>query len=278
MLTYKQYYYLKEQFILESFKDVLIIWSKSNDKEEVKLYIDKFKSLRSKNQLEGENKDISNWMNKDFNDFKDYVNKKEEEYQEKIPLKKKAVESDSPTIFENDLVFVKYVKNKNASCKLGSDADWCVSKQNHSYWEQYSEDNDMTFYYIERKNKKNDETDKYMINVYSTSHYENLKSMSDEEREEKAREDINYVFYMNDKMACQIWDKKNNNVSDDFSSIIRELKIDEDIFKSIVDENIGHIKVGDKLIKYKLENGVRVFRNIDISNTNISQLPDFATA
>lgn len=146
MKTFGQY-----RLVLESFSDFrkLYIMKYNIPQDEVDSYIEKYKKLNNNRQLKTPENDIGYWIQmNDFEEFKNFVDAKETEHLAKQPLKKLAKMEDAPIVFQNDAAIVYKILSKAASCKLGSDTDWCITKGHQSYYEQYTRKGANQFYFI----------------------------------------------------------------------------------------------------------------------------------
>lgn len=143
--------FLNEQLILESFSDAKRIWSiNGNDNDKIDEYIKLFKELKDKNQLSGEQKDISYWIKKDFDVFMNFIDRSQVEYELKSLSKVKS--NERVKVFENDKCVVYNILTHNAACKYGAGTRWCITQSNDDHWISYHEQNHVNFYFIIQKN------------------------------------------------------------------------------------------------------------------------------
>jgi len=140
--------------LLESFKDFK---RKKLDEGvgEVKLgeFINRFKTLKDKNILSGQEKDISYWIKRPFHDFFNYVTEQEDELKKRDASKSikkfnvNAIKKDENVdlIYFEDGIVAFGVRNFEGAAKWGSQTtDWCVTKDDGHY-ESYTEDSVFVF-------------------------------------------------------------------------------------------------------------------------------------
>jgi hypothetical protein len=82
---------------------------------------------------------------------------------------RKAVEEAGPTkselreaadyevVYEDDAVQVAQIRNKEASCMLGSGTDWCISKYEHDHYEDYTEKGAEFYFFLGKEWADRDE-------------------------------------------------------------------------------------------------------------------------
>jgi len=105
--------------------------------------------LFHKYQHKLDNKDINSYKN--FTELRDTLfeidrDKNKSKRQEKLEIKTEG----GRKIYEDNQCVVIYVKDKAASCFYGSGTKWCITMENHDYFEDYQSEN-IIFYFILRK-------------------------------------------------------------------------------------------------------------------------------
>ena len=139
------------------------------DKPQVDVYIDKFKALSNKQKLSGDEKNIDTWAKKVFSEFSDFVYAKEDELAvvakkkaEKIAQKKDQGHSIDITTPEQRSAGWNIIipLDKEASCYHGTGTDWCVSKREHDYFNEYFHDNNVNLIFC-----LNDKKEKWAIAI-----------------------------------------------------------------------------------------------------------------
>lgn len=168
MITFKQF------LLLESFSDAKRIWmSTERNYDQKDLIIDKaiadFKLLKDKHIISAPMSDISFWIKKGSNEFLNFITKTQIEYEKKRPLKTKMKPEDAEVVFENENAIVYFIKTKAAACKLGAASDWCISKEKHDYYEEYSEKGTQFYFLSIKDSVKNVNNDfkQLAITVYA---------------------------------------------------------------------------------------------------------------
>ena len=128
-----------KSFIDEDYKTTALKFVASGiDKAQVDDYILKFKELSNKQKLAGDEKNIDFWAKKPFSNFKEFVDKKQVEVT-KSSVKKDSGKSIDITTPEqrSDGWNIIIPLDKESSCYHGTGTDWCVSKREHDYFNQY---------------------------------------------------------------------------------------------------------------------------------------------
>ena len=128
-----------KSFIDEDYKTTALKFVASGiDKAQVDDYIKKFKELSNKQKLAGDEKNIDFWAKKTFSNFKEFVDKKQVEVT-KSSVKKDSGKSIDITTPEQRSAGWNIIipLNKESSCYHGTGTDWCVSKREHDYFNQY---------------------------------------------------------------------------------------------------------------------------------------------
>jgi hypothetical protein len=139
------------EFIFEDYKTAKLAFVNSGaDPSDVDQTINQFKQLSQKNQLAPNEKNIDLWPKQGFDKFKSFV-------QSKVTtptltqVKRKRLPGRSHNLFENDNWLIVIPLDKDASCFHGKNTDWCTTKVNQSYFEQYFYDREVTLIYCLNK-------------------------------------------------------------------------------------------------------------------------------
>jgi hypothetical protein len=111
----------------------------------VKDYLSKFKSLRDKNKLSGDEKNIDLWAKKSFEDFQKAVDKLSE-VKTKTEKKKEARTEGAKLIAENDGWKVYEISNHKAAMAYGADTKWCITEADGRQYNSHSDTNNI--YYL----------------------------------------------------------------------------------------------------------------------------------
>jgi len=115
------------------------------DEPLVKDYLSKFKSLRDKNKLSGDEKNIDLWAKKSFEDFQKAVDKLSE-VKTKTEKKKEARTEGAKLIAENDGWKVYEITSHKAAMLYGSDTKWCITEADGRQYNSHSDTNNI--YYL----------------------------------------------------------------------------------------------------------------------------------
>jgi len=149
------------------------------DKDLVKEYLKKFKSLRDQNRIPegnphiGNNKDIDVWGKRGFEAFKNFVDEISEtksKTKQKKSIHKEAQKIDGATLVaENDEWLVYFVFEYEAAKLLGS-RNWCIVRDENT-WDEYDRGDGeyvvSNFYFVLAKDRPEDEWHKIAIQVDS---------------------------------------------------------------------------------------------------------------
>ena len=158
-----------KSFIDEDFKTTASKFVASGvDKDQVDVYIKKFRELSNKQKLAGDEKNIDFWSKKAFSEFSDFVDKKETEVADvanKKAEKKNPGKSEDITTPEQRSAGWNIIipLDKTASCYQGnkdSMSDWCVSKREHEYFNKYFYDDNSNLIFC-----LNDKKEKWAIEI-----------------------------------------------------------------------------------------------------------------
>jgi hypothetical protein len=124
------------EFILEGYKEAHAEFLNQSDPWTVKDTISKFKKLVNQNQIEGEYRNIDTWRKKGFVDFLNFVNDISQN-PTKTSIKRKKVEGNKVTVYQDDNITAIMPLTKEASCNLGRHSNWCTSKPHVKQWEYH---------------------------------------------------------------------------------------------------------------------------------------------
>jgi hypothetical protein len=112
--------------------------------------ITQFRTLVSKNQVKGNERNIDWWRKQGWEPFSKFVSQKSQQ-PTKTQVKRQKVAGRSITIMENDQWLVVIPLDKEASCFHGKNSDWCTTKQFQPYFEQYFYNREVTLIYCLQK-------------------------------------------------------------------------------------------------------------------------------
>jgi len=179
MNSFIQHYNL----ILESFKDAQIKWSVNNDQTEVKDYIDLYKKLKQNKGIFRQVsstynfniEDISQWINKDFNEFKAFIDNIKS-FKSKSQVTKDVKLSGADKVFENEYVTIVTPKTHKASCYYGSGTKWCTTAKSSDYWDEYNNDGVKFYYILHKQLPSNNDMYKVAIASFKSIYGFNMES------------------------------------------------------------------------------------------------------
>jgi hypothetical protein len=129
---------LRELFLIDGYKEAQSEFSKLGRPESVKDMISKFRQLVDRNQVQGEERNIDVWRRKGWYEFQRFVFDKSQEQSKTQKKKLVKREEDAVTVFEQNNITGIMPLNKNASINIGRHSDWCTTKAEHKYWEEYT--------------------------------------------------------------------------------------------------------------------------------------------
>jgi len=130
--------FLRELFLIDGYKEAQIDFSKYGRPEQVKDMISKYRQLVDRNQVQGAERNIDAWRKKGWYEFQRYVFDKSQEHSKTQKKKLVKREEDAVTVFERNNITGVMPLNKNASINIGRHSDWCTTKAEHKYWEEYT--------------------------------------------------------------------------------------------------------------------------------------------
>lgn len=134
----------------ESFGDAQIVFSRTNDANEVKATLEKFRKLAQQNKLSGDQKDITKWIKRPFSELKQLVQSVAEvlSKRELKTLGKK----DSVKLTDTPEWLVIAPLTTEASQYYGKGTKWCTSgKQNNYFHNYFINDNIVLIYFISKQ-------------------------------------------------------------------------------------------------------------------------------
>jgi len=135
--------------------------------DDIEMYLDKFKTLKQRQLLRGEESDILKWGKNKWEDFKKFVDDQESKVAQ-VDVGKKA-EKDATKVFENDKVLVVSPHTHEASKKYGKGSRWCVSSESTStHWDSYRSQGAVFYFFL---SKHYPDREKYSkVAIYALPH------------------------------------------------------------------------------------------------------------
>ena len=121
------------------------------DTASVQKTIADFKQLVTRNQIKDVNqKNIDWWAKQGWDKFNQFVNQAAA-IPSKTQVVRKKLPGQSINLVDNANWFIVVPLDKEASCFHGKNSDWCTTKTNQSYFEQYFYDKQVTLIYCFNK-------------------------------------------------------------------------------------------------------------------------------
>lgn len=148
--------------IVEGYKEVAQKFSQTTDPNEVKKFIDAYKDLVNRNQVQGNERNIDWWGKQGWANFVKFVRAKNQQ-QSQTQQKQRKQAGNSHTLAETPDWLIVVPLDKEASCFHGKDTDWCTTKPQHDYFEKYFRDDSVTLIYFLQKKTGN----KWAMAVYN---------------------------------------------------------------------------------------------------------------
>lgn len=144
---------LFEHILNESFKDAQRVFAQQADPQEVNSVLTDFKTLAQQGKIQGDDRDITKWMKRPFDQLKSTVN-----IAKQTPSNKEAKKSAGQDALKlPDVAGWKVIipKSKEASCKYGAGTQWCVAAtKTRNYFNDYFNDSNVTLIYFINANTK----------------------------------------------------------------------------------------------------------------------------
>jgi hypothetical protein len=131
---------------------------KGIEKSKVKDALERFKKLRDRNKLKGDEKNIDFWGSKPFKEFKERIEDLEktktstEKKKGKVDLRENIPGAEFIT--ENDEWTVYEITTNEASHKLGQGTEWCIKHEKSEHWNIYDSDNTIYFLISKTRDQK----------------------------------------------------------------------------------------------------------------------------
>ena len=229
-------------------KSLLHSDSKPNNND-VNDYINKFKELIKKQIINGKEKDIHGFWrklptDKIWESFQQFVNNKANEISKNSELNN----SGEKIILRDDNQWLILIPlNKAASCYYGTNTDWCISKRNQNYFEEYFYENKSILIFIINKLQKKKWAIDYHKNDMATIIYNQLNN------------EINYEIFKTQT-------KNEINVNDILDQVDRKYKLIIKYQNLLVDAYNEAIKTHNRNIE--LENAFQYDLNDKEVNNN----------
>lgn len=136
--------------LVEGYKEVTQKFAQEAEAEQVKKAIAQYRDLVDRNQVQGNERNIDWWGKQGWERFRTFVNAKSQQPSQTQQKKRKKT-GNSHTLAENDRWLIVVPLDKDASCFHGKGTDWCTTKPDHDYFEQYFLNDSVTLIYFLQK-------------------------------------------------------------------------------------------------------------------------------
>ena len=142
------------EFIFEGYPEALVDFGREADPTEVKAVIDQYKQLVNKNQFrEPREKNIDYWRAQGWTAFSQMVKLKSSDITDS-QLKKGRAVGNAITLQDDANWTVVIPLDKETSVHYGRGTDWCTTKRNRLFFENYFYEDKITLIYAIPKNKE----------------------------------------------------------------------------------------------------------------------------
>jgi hypothetical protein len=136
--------------LFEGYKEVTQKFAQEADLAQVKDMIIVYRDLVDRNQVQGDERNIDWWGKQGWANFERFVSNKSKQ-KSKTQQKKNKDPGKSYTLAESNEWLIVVPLDKDASCFHGRGTDWCTTKRQHDYFEEYFRDNNVTLIYFLQK-------------------------------------------------------------------------------------------------------------------------------
>lgn len=144
-----------ESTFLEDFKTTAVKFERQGvPSGEVKDYLDKFKKMRDVRIKGPDEKNIDNWAKKSFDEFKDFVDTKEQEVTKTQKTKTEKIEG-AELVGENEEWQVYRIYTHKAAQIYGKGTKWCITDPSKGYWDWHNLHSNLYFFISKTRSKRN---------------------------------------------------------------------------------------------------------------------------
>lgn len=208
--------------LVEGYREVEQKFAQTADPGEVKKFIDAYRELVNRNQVQGNERNIDWWGKQGWGNFVKFVRAKNQQ-QSQTQQKRRKQEGNSHTIDETPDWLIVVPLDKEASCFHGKDTDWCTTKPQHDYFEKYFRDRSVTLIYFLQKKTGN----KWAMAVYEDgeAEYFDKNDASLKQEQFDAQTGLNSEQYRNQAITFgSPVQKKADDARSDMKAEVRELE------------------------------------------------------
>ena len=133
--------------LFEGYREAERDFSAEADLDLVKSTIAAYRELVSRNQFQGVERNIDYWRSQGWQKFQTEVSNKSRT-QSKTQLKRSKLSGNYITLEDSDEWLIVVPLDKDASCFHGKSTDWCTSKRDQAYFEDYFYSKNITLIYF----------------------------------------------------------------------------------------------------------------------------------
>jgi hypothetical protein len=181
---------------------------------------------------------------------------------------KKSIGEDAEKIFEDDNFLVVVPLTHKASCKYGAGTKWCTTEKDPYHWDEYTDDQQMTLYYI--LNKTLSQSNPFYKVAILINRNNNINSVFDAEDNNISNKNKNILDIINYLKSKGVEFKSK---SKEFLSK-KSQKFKEYIQQYIKNGGKGNLELPDNVINSLPDNLTFVGGNLELYGNNITSLPD----
>ena len=138
-------------FIVEGYREAEQEFAKSADINQVKKLIDAYRSLVDRNQAQGPERNIDHWRKQGWDTFSRFVQAKSQERSKTQVKRVRGITTQQITLRDDADWLIVIPLDKDTSCFHGRGTDWCTTKAQDRYFEQYFYDNEIVLIYCIKK-------------------------------------------------------------------------------------------------------------------------------
>lgn len=131
--------------LIEGYKEAQVEFGSVAGEAEAKQAIDRFRDLVNRNQVQGNERNIDYWRKQGWDQFSKFV---EEKSQIKSKRQQEKTTGRAIVLRETPDWLIVIPLDKDASCFHGRNTDWCTTKRDQSYFEQYFYRDDIVLIYF----------------------------------------------------------------------------------------------------------------------------------
>ena len=248
--------------LFEGYKEAQTEFQSVADPETAKETISKFRNLVDRNQVSGDDKNIDIWRKRGWDEFSRFVNSAAE-IRSKTQVKRKKAPGKSITIRDNEWFIVVPI-DKEASCFHGKQSDWCTTKPNQTYFEDYTGRGIILIYCIRQSDKK------MWAIAYDSTH---ASAFGEYNTEQFTQEDTPISLYtFQDQTGLEVKDIVDLTLSNAEIKPIFELK---EKVKELANSSDNRINRDEKLEQELMKYNMEVEFNTYISRLSTTTIAEF---